>query len=86
MTAEEDASQNQRLFLLESQMNETRADQTSMHEQLARNTAAIHAVKCDTEQLITLLKGSKIFAQVLKWAVSIAAACAAIWATIKGAR
>ena len=84
MTAEEDASQNQRLFLLESQMNETRADQTSMREQLARNTAAIHAVKCDTEQLITLLKGSKIFAQLLKWAVGIAAACATIWATLKG--
>ena len=86
MTAEEDASQNQRLFLLESQMNETRADQTSMREQLARNTAAIHAVKCDTEELIALLKGSKIFAQLLKWAVSTAAACAAIWAAIKGAR
>lgn len=83
MTAEEDASQNQRLFLLESQMNETRADQTSMHEQLARNTAAIQSVKGDTEELITLLKGSKAFAQVLKWAVSIAAACAAIWASVK---
>ena len=38
------------------------------------------------EQLIALLKGSKIFAQLLKWAVSTAAACAAIWAAIKGAR
>lgn len=86
MTAEEDASQNQRLFLLESQMNETRADQTSMHEQLARNTAAIQSVKGDTEELIALFKGSKVFAHALKWGVGIAAACATIWATLKGGR
>lgn len=84
MTAEEDASQNQRLFLLESQMNETRADQTSMHEHLARNTAAIQSVKGDTEELIALFKGSKVVAHALKWGVGIAAACATIWATLKG--
>ena len=62
---------------------EIKAEQRATLEQITTNTAAIQSVKGDTEELITLLKGSKAFAQVLKWAVSIAAACAAIWASVK---
>lgn len=62
---------------------EIKAEQRATHEQITINTAAIQSVKGDTEELITLLKGSKEFAQVLKWAVSIAAACAAIWASLR---
>ena len=62
---------------------EIKAEQRATREQITTNTAAIQSVKGDTEELITLLKGSKEFAQVLKWAVSIAAACAAIWASVK---
>lgn len=84
--ADDDANQNQRIFHLEAQLAETRAGQHAMHEQIASNTAMIQAVKTDTEQVIALLKGSKIFAQMLKWAIGIAASIAAIWAALKGGR
>lgn len=84
---------NKRLSALEQQQAvivaeqvEIKAEQRATLEQITTNTAAIQSVKGDTEELIALLKGSKVFAQVLKWAVSIAAACAAIWATLKGGR
>lgn len=84
--ADDDANQNQRIFHLEAQLAETRAGQHAMHEQIASNTAMIQAVKTDTEQVIALLKGSKIFAQMLKWSIGIAASIAAIWAALKGGR
>lgn len=84
--ADDDANQNQRIFHLEAQLAETRAGQHAMHEQIASNTAMIQAVKTDTEQVIALLKGSKIFAQMLKWAIGITASIAAIWAALKGGR
>lgn len=84
--ADDDANQNQRIFHLEAQLAETRAGQHAMYEQIASNTAMIQAVKTDTEQVIALLKGSKIFAQMLKWAIGIAASIAAIWAALKGGR
>lgn len=65
---------------------EIKAEQRATLEQITTNTAAIQSVKGDTEELIALLKGSKVFAQVLKWGVGIAAACATIWATLKGGR
>ena len=84
---------NKRLSALEQQQAvivaeqvEIKAEQRATLEQITTNTAAIQSVKGDTEELIALLKGSKVFAQVLKCAVSIAAACAAIWATLKGGR
>lgn len=81
--ADDDANQNQRIFHLEAQLAETRAGQHAMHEQIASNTAMIQAVKTDTEELISLIKGSKVFAQVLKWSVSIGAGFAAIWASLR---
>ena len=63
---------------------EIKAEQRATHEHIATNTAAIQSVKGDTEELIALFKGSKVFAHALKWGVGIAAACATIWATLKG--
>lgn len=84
---------NKRLSALEQQQAvivaeqvEIKAEQRATREQITTNTAAIQSVKGDTEELIALLKGSKVFAQVLKWGVGIAAACATIWATLKGGR
>ena len=71
---------NKRLSALEqhqavivAEQVEIKAEQRATLEQITTNTAAIQSVKGDTEELIALLKGSKVFAQVLKWAVGIVA-------------
>lgn len=84
---------DKRLSALEVESAATRAEQAemkseqiAMREELTKNTCATQAVKADTEELIALFKGSKVVAHALKWGVGIAAACATIWATLKGGR
>ncbi len=81
---------DKRLSALEVESAATRAEQAemkseqiAMREELTKNTCATQAVKADTEELISLIKGSKVFAQVLKWSVSIGAGFAAIWASLR---
>lgn len=76
----------QRLAIVEDRQNAIKADVKHVDEELAKNTAATQAVKSDTEELIALFKGSKLLGHALKWGVGIAAACATIWATLKGGR
>lgn len=74
-----ESTSEERLAILES-------EQRAIRDEVAKNTCVTQAVKADTEELITLLKGAKVFAGLLKWGVSIAAACVAVWATLKGGR
>ena len=55
-----------------------------MQTSLIENTTATVAVKADTEELITLLRGSKLFAKVITWTVGIVAGIATAWAALKG--
>jgi hypothetical protein len=51
---------------------------------ISQNTQLTEGVKRDTEELVTLLKSSKMFARVVSWGATIAAAAAGTWVAIKG--
>lgn len=49
---------------------------------LQKNTEMTASVKRDTEQVVTLLKASKINLGIIKWLLGAVAAIAATWAAV----
>ena len=48
------------------------------------NTTLTKGVKADTEELVTILKGSKMFAKLVSWGATVAAAGVGAWYTMRG--
>lgn len=57
---------------------------TAVEQAVLANTALTRDIKADTAELVVILKGSKVFARLLSWAAGITAACAGVYATLKG--
>jgi lysylphosphatidylglycerol synthetase-like protein (DUF2156 family) len=55
-----------------------------LEQAVLTNTAVTKSIKEDTAELVTILKGSKVFAKVLSWAAGISASIAGVYALMKG--
>ena len=67
---------------MEQSVDELWREVNTMKAEVNRNTQLTAAVKQDTEELVALVKGSKITAGILKWAVGIGASVVAIMAAM----
>lgn len=65
-----ESKSEERLAIVESEQRAIRAEQKAVRDEVAKNTCATQAVKADTEELIALLKGAKVFASLLKCCAS----------------
>jgi hypothetical protein len=51
---------------------------------IVANTTLTADVKSDTEELVTILKGSKVFARLVSWGAAIAASAVTVYWTVRG--
>jgi hypothetical protein len=76
-SAEMDDDQRRRLASAEAAITQLRVDVAKLGEQMERNTEATRSVKCDTAEIVALMKGFRVLAMVAKGIAAIAA----LWAT-----
>lgn len=65
---------------MQSNVTSMQDEIASMDRSVAENSRLIKDVKSDTEEIVTIVKGLKIFGRVLAWAAGIVAA----WFALKG--
>lgn len=78
----QDATLNERVHHLERSNDALWREFNAMRAEVSRNTALTTAIKDDTAELVTLLKGSKLTARLVKWAAALGASVVAIWAAV----
>lgn len=66
--------QERRLSAVEAAVADIRVRQTAIESKLDTNVEAVAAVKCDTSEIVQLLKGASILGRLARWIGAIAAA------------
>jgi prophage DNA circulation protein len=69
-----------RVEALERNLQSLEATVTGVQADMKRNTELTESVKTDTAEIVTIVKGMKIFGKVTAWAAAIASA----WYAIRG--
>lgn len=71
---------------LEGQVKTLASTQMQLVRDIQSNTDLTKAIQANTEDLIALLKGGKVFGKVTAWVLGICAAVVGVWASVKGLR
>ena len=69
---------------LEERVSNLEDQVAAMETNVRRNTVVIEAIKRDTEEVIGLLRGGKLFGRLIAWLATVAAGLGVIWAMVKG--
>lgn len=59
--------QERRLSALEAIVADVRVEQTSMKAAIAENTRVTEAVKADTAEIVSLMKGAGVLGKIATW-------------------
>ena len=57
---------------------------TAVEEDLKQNTATTNSIKADTEQLVLMLRASKLGAEIVKWCATVGGGTIVAYAAIRG--
>lgn len=74
------------MLALKSNVDGLKEKVTSVERAIVANTQLTEGVKRDTEELVTLVRGSKLAGRLIAWGAPIGAAVVAILAYLKGVR
>lgn len=69
-----DDDQERRLSALEAAVGEIKVEQVSMKSAIAENTRVTEAVKADTAEIVSLMKGAGILGKMATWFAGIVGA------------
>jgi hypothetical protein len=73
-----------RIVALEGHVSNLRIAVSNLASAVQTNTEVTREIKADTAEMVSLLKGGKIFGKVVAWAAGLAAGSAGLWTYFKG--
>lgn len=69
---------------LEQRVERLESKVADMETSIRDNTKVTKSIKEDTQELIALIKGTRLLAAILKWGAGLAAAIGVLWSVLRG--
>lgn len=73
------ADHEERIQRLEGQVSDMRVAMADVTSGLKATTETTQAIKADTAELVSLMKGGKVFGKVVAWTAGLGSAAVALW-------